>query len=194
MHVVAIDFETADYDSDSACALGLAVVVDGAVVDSWYSLIRPPRQDVMFTHIHGLTWDKVKDAPGFTDAWAEALPWLDGADYIAAHNAGFDRSVLYGCCRSFGVERPAQDFLCTVRMAKSHLGLQRNNLAAVADHLNIDLNHHHALSDALACGEIVAHMQREGHDITRARLRPYKDKVKTTDPAFQEAWGKFTHG
>jgi DNA polymerase III subunit epsilon len=176
MQIVAIDFETADKRNDSACALGLSVVQDGNVVDSWYSLIRPPRQNVMFSYVHGLYWDDVKDAPEFAEVWTEALPYLEGADFIAAHNAGFDRSVLYGCCRAFAVARPKQGFLCTVQLARRYLDLERNNLAAVSDHLNIELDHHHALSDALACGEIVAHMQREGHDITACELRAYKEK------------------
>jgi DNA polymerase-3 subunit epsilon len=176
MQVLAIDFETADKRSDSACALGLSVVVDGAVVDSWYSLIRPPRRDILFSYIHGLYWDDVKDAPVFADVWQEVTPYLDGIDYFAAHNAGFDRSVLYGCCRRFDVARPLPPFICTVQLARRFLDLERNNLAAVSDHLNIELDHHHALSDALACGEIIAHMQREGHDIASCVLKPYKDK------------------
>ena len=176
MQIVAIDFETADKRSDSACALGLSVVVDGNVVDSWYSLIRPPRQAILFSYIHGLYWDDVKDAPAFADVWQEALPFLEGADYIAAHNAGFDRSVLYGCCQTFNVKRPTHEFLCTVQLARRYLDLKRNNLAAVADHLNVELDHHHALSDAIACGEIVAHMQREGHELMPCALRAYKEK------------------
>ena len=41
---VALDFETADYQPDSACAVGLAKVRGGEVVDTLYSLIRPPRR------------------------------------------------------------------------------------------------------------------------------------------------------
>ena len=37
---VALDFETADYQPDSACAVGLAKVRGGEVVDTLYSLIR----------------------------------------------------------------------------------------------------------------------------------------------------------
>ena len=39
----ALDFETADYQPDSACAVGLAKVRGGEVVDTLYSLLRPPR-------------------------------------------------------------------------------------------------------------------------------------------------------
>lgn len=58
---VALDFETADYQPDSACAVGLAKVRGGEVVDTLYSLIRPPRRRVLFTWVHGITW---KDRAG----------------------------------------------------------------------------------------------------------------------------------
>ena len=57
---VALDFETADYQPDSACAVGLAKVRGGEVVDTLYSLIRPPRRRILFTWVHGITWKDVQ--------------------------------------------------------------------------------------------------------------------------------------
>ena len=62
---VAIDFETSGNAAHSACAVGLARIEAGHVVDRLYSLIRPPSSRVMFTEIHGLTWPMLKDAPTF---------------------------------------------------------------------------------------------------------------------------------
>ncbi|MFR5646267.1 MAG: hypothetical protein ACLUDQ_07335 [Bilophila wadsworthia] len=62
---VALDFETADYQPDSTCAVGLAKVRGGEVVDTLYSLIRPPRRRVLFTWVHGITWKDVQDSPTF---------------------------------------------------------------------------------------------------------------------------------
>src|SRR5262245_12567910 len=90
---VAIDFETADYYPDSACALA-AVVVDGEeVVGQKYVLIRPPRTRVVFTHIHTITWQDVADQPTFGEHWPAFVPLFAGAEFIAAHNAPFDRGV-----------------------------------------------------------------------------------------------------
>ena len=54
---VALDFETADYQPDSACAVGLAKVRGGEVVDTLYSLIRPPRRRALHVlprhHVEG---------------------------------------------------------------------------------------------------------------------------------------------
>ena len=43
MQFVAIDFETANNSADSACSIGLVKMdEEGAVIDSFYSLVRPP--------------------------------------------------------------------------------------------------------------------------------------------------------
>ena len=37
----AIDFETANNDRSSVCSVGVVIVRDGEIVDSFYSLIQP---------------------------------------------------------------------------------------------------------------------------------------------------------
>ena len=61
-HFVAIDFETADHPRDSACALALVTVKGDRIFERSYFLIRPPRKTFTFT-MHGITWEKVADAP-----------------------------------------------------------------------------------------------------------------------------------
>ena len=67
----AIDFETADNGRDAACSVAVVVAENGRIVQSVSRLIRPPRPRVMFTEIHGLTWQDVKDAPTFAGVWPE---------------------------------------------------------------------------------------------------------------------------
>ena len=155
MNFVAIDFETANYAQDSACAVGLVKVVDGEIVDSVAHLIRPPTREFVFTYIHGLTWKHVAGAPDFGALWPRLAPWLQGADFLAAHNAPFDRGVLGACCATYGIEAPPPTFRCTVTMARRAWNLRPTKLPDVCRHLGITLNHHDALSDALACAKIV---------------------------------------
>ena len=91
---VALDFETADYQPDSACAVGLAKVRGGEVVDTLYSLIRPPRRRVLFTWVHGITWKDVQDSPTFLEFWPQMASFLQGVTHLVAHNAPFDRRGL----------------------------------------------------------------------------------------------------
>jgi DNA polymerase-3 subunit epsilon len=152
---VAIDFETADYGPDSACAVGLVRVEGLRVVYRESVLIRPPRPKVLFAHVHGITWDMVKEAPGFEDAWPRLTPLLEGASVLAAHNAPFDRRVLSACCATAGLNAPVVPFLCTVQLARRRWGLKPNDLPSVCRRLGIGLIHHDPGSDAEACARIV---------------------------------------
>ena len=84
---VALDFETSGYAAHSACAVGLCRIEGGVVTDRFYSLIRPPSSRVLFTHVHGLTWPLLKDAPTFTELWPQLAAFMEGAQALLAHNA-----------------------------------------------------------------------------------------------------------
>ncbi len=151
----AIDFETADNGRDSACAVGLVRVEEGRITRTAYRLIRPPRPVMLFTHIHGITWEQVAGEPSFAEVWPELSDMVDGTDFLAAHNAPFDKGVLNACCAAAGLPVPPQPFICTVRLSKKELGINPGNLSHVCHHLSIPLNHHNALSDAEACAKIM---------------------------------------
>jgi DNA polymerase-3 subunit epsilon len=152
---VAIDFETADHGADSACAVGLIRVENLKIVTRESVLIRPPRDRVLFTYVHGITWHMVRTAPVFKDVWTKLSPVLDGATFLAAHNAPFDRGVLRACCTAAGLAVPALPFVCTVQVARRTWALKPANLPAVCRRLGIGLIHHNAGSDAEACARIV---------------------------------------
>jgi DNA polymerase III subunit epsilon len=152
---VALDFETADHERDSACAIGLVRVEQQQIVERIHYLIRPPRRQILFTHIHGIRWADVAQEPVFGDLWDDISPLLQGVDFIAAHNAQFDQGVLYACCDAHGIQRPNSRFLCTVQLARKTWKLYPTKLPNVCDYLGIVLDHHQALSDAEACAKIV---------------------------------------
>ena len=152
---VAIDFETADYGRDSACQVGLVRVDAGQITCRESRLIRPPRRDFVFTYIHGIAWKDVALAPRFAEVWTELCPILDGAEFLVAHNAAFDRAVLRACCSGSDLPVPVQRFECTVSLARTVLGIYPTTLPDVCRHLRLKHTHHDALSDAEACARIV---------------------------------------
>jgi DNA polymerase-3 subunit epsilon len=164
---VAIDFETADNGSDSACSVALVVVKQGRVVDTISRLIRPPRSRMMFTHIHGISWSDVADAPDFAGVWPDLADALAGADFLAAHNVPFDRRVLDGCCAAYGLPVPRKHFLCTVQLAREVWNIRPTKLPDVCGFLGLELKHHDALSDSLACANIVLAAVGQGYDLGR---------------------------
>lgn len=151
---LAIDFETANYASDSACAIGLVCVKDGEIQKQQHFLIKPPSTGFVFTHIHGITWKDVASSPSFGELWPTLEPFFNDIDFVVAHNVGFDRKVLASCCERYKIPSPNVDYRCTVQMARKQLGFRPANLPAVCSRLNIELNHHDAMSDALACAKI----------------------------------------
>lgn len=165
MDFVAIDFETADYGADSACAVGLVRVSNGKIVDSATHLIRPPRERFEFTYIHGITWQMVADAPPFAEVWKQARPLLAGAQRLVAHNAPFDRGVLRACCSAAGLSIPRIPFTCTVQLARRAWNVYPTKLPDVCRHLCIPLKHHDAASDARACAEIAIAAMLDGLEL-----------------------------
>ena len=159
---VAIDFETANHHSDSACAVGLAVVRVDRIEVARSFLIRPPEPLFVFTGVHGLRWDDVRNAPTFGELWPTLHAWIGNAEFIAAHNAPFDSSVLHTCCITYGIRVPQVPFTCTVQLARSLWGIYPTGLPDVCRRLRIPLRHHDAGSDAEACARIVLAAEVEG--------------------------------
>lgn len=155
VNFLALDFETANRYSNSACAIGLVRVEANQIVQRDYFLIRPPQRWFEFTSIHNIQWHDVVTQPDFGELWDTLSPHFHEIDFIAAHNASFDRRVLHSCCDTYGIHRPLQDFICTVKLARQTWKIYPTKLPHVCEHLGILLDHHQALSDAEACARIV---------------------------------------
>jgi DNA polymerase-3 subunit epsilon len=152
---VAIDFETANPQRNSACSIGLVRVERGKIVERVHRLIRPPTSEFWFTHIHNISYADVAAEPDFRSVWKSIKPLLRGAKFLAAHNAPFDRSVLRRCCEHYRLVMPKLEFQCTMLLAREKWSIHPTRLPVVCEHLGIQLRHHDALSDAEACAQIV---------------------------------------
>ena len=157
---VAIDFETANYYRDSACALGAVRAERGKIVDRFETLIKPPYKNFVFTYLHGISWSDVRHAPEFCELWPKIESFIKGSMFFVAHNAAFDRSVLNACCGNYGINVPDFEFQCTLRIARTTWNIYPTRLPDVCDYLGIPLDHHNALSDAEACAKIVIEASR----------------------------------
>jgi DNA polymerase-3 subunit epsilon len=155
MNFVAIDFETANYAQNSACAVGLVKVVGDKIIDKAVHLIKPPTREFVFTYVHGLRWNDVASADDFGKLWPTLAPFLKGAEFLAAHNASFDKGVLRASCSSYGIPTPSLPFRCTVQISRRTWNIYPTKLPDVCQRLGIDLNHHDPLSDAMACAQII---------------------------------------
>jgi DNA polymerase-3 subunit epsilon len=155
---IAIDFETAVYNPNSAISIGLVKYRDYMPVDTYYSLIRPPNLYIRpdFTDIHGLTVDDVIDEPNFRYLWGNGIRDFLGDTPLAAHNAAFDMGVLRAVLEWYELPVPELRYFCTCNLARrTWPGLKSYALTALAARFNITYNAHNALDDAMTCGRLV---------------------------------------
>lgn len=160
MDFIAIDFEIANRNYNSACSLGLIFVKNNKIIDQKYFVIKPPT-DVMdpeMTNIHGLTVDDIKDAPTFDQVWNEISYYFHNETFIIAHNARFDMNVLKNCLITYNFDIPDFNYVCnipiTTRACRGE-GIP-NSLEARAKRFGVIMDeHHNALSDAKAVAELV---------------------------------------
>jgi DNA polymerase-3 subunit epsilon len=148
----AIDFETANADRASVCAVGLAIAQNGRITELLRQLIRPDplRFDPFNVSIHGITKDDVADAPTFAEYWPELRARIRGP--LVAHNAAFDMSVLRLSLDRLGWVYPESEYYCTRVIAKLVWpGQPSYGLRPVADMLGVEFRHHDPTEDARAC-------------------------------------------
>lgn len=168
---VAIDFETANNEPSSVCSVGIVIVKDRQVVDSFYSLIQPePNYYYYFCQqIHGLSRADTDNAPLFPSVWADVeerissvFPRLDWTEDVScvpfvAHNARFDQGCLKAAFKVYQMDYPDYVFLDTLFASRRLFGkaLPNHRLDTVALACGYDsFTHHHALADAEACAAI----------------------------------------
>ena len=153
----AIDFETANNERSSVCSVGIVIVRNGEIVDTYYSLINPEPNYYNYwcTKVHGLTNQDTDDAPVFPEVCKQIAPLIDGLPLVA-HNRPFDESCLKAVFRIYQMDYPDYPFYDTLSASRQTLPeLENHQLHTVAAACGYQLdNHHHALADAEACAWI----------------------------------------
>ncbi len=173
MEFTAIDFETANENLHSACAVALVRVRNGKIAERLSTLIRPPPGPFTFTYIHGITRSAVRGAKTFDQLWPRIQAFCGAAPLLAAHNARFDRGVLLSCCDYYGIAPAPYPFACTVKAARAVWPeLPRHSLDVVCGYLNIGLKHHEATSDAEACAHILLQAAQAGFPVGQLFMPP----------------------
>lgn len=157
--VTAIDFETAYYAATSAIALGISRIKDNVVIETRSWLFRPPGKTIFirpdFIDIHGIKPRDLVGKPQFDGVWPEMALYFETATMLLAHNARFDKNVLYSTAWHYGINLPAFDWVCTVNLARAKWpDIENHKLSTVCRHLDIPLQHHDPASDAQACANI----------------------------------------
>jgi len=153
---IAIDVETANADYSSICQIGAVKFVNGRNADTLTQLINPTGFfDPFNVSIHGIDEAMVANAPSYESFHDELSNWI--GENTLVHHGHFDRTAF---TRLFDIKQlnPFKadwiDNTRVVRRVWSEFANSGYGLKNLAGHFEIPLDHHDALSDAVAAGEI----------------------------------------
>lgn len=106
---IAFDVETPNSFNDRMSAIGITVIEDNNIVDTFYSLVNPEAKfDDFNIQLTGITPEMVAGSLNFAQLWQEIEPIMDSG-LLIAHNAPFDMSVLAKCLTAYHIESNCTD-------------------------------------------------------------------------------------
>lgn len=163
---IVFDVETPNHLNNRMSAIGISVVEDGAIRNSFFSYVNPEQEfDWFNTRLTGISEETVADAPTFGELWGELEP-LFSSGILVAHNATFDLGVLKKCLDAYEIDwKRTAPFCCTVQIGRRLLPNISHKLDCMCDYYGLALNHHQADSDSTAAAEILLRYIRAGADI-----------------------------
>lgn len=166
MRYIVFDVETPNRANNRMSAIGITIIEDGIIADSFFSLVDPEVYfDRFNTQLTGISADTVQGAPNFAELWEQIKNVMESG-ILVAHNAVFDMSVLKKCLHDYGIEwKNTAKYICTVQAGKKLLPGMSHSLNVMCDYYGISLDHHKADSDSRACAEILLRYMESGADV-----------------------------
>lgn len=149
---VAIDFETMTGLRTSACAVGMVKVIDGQIVQQFYSLINPVRDEYtdreLNRNIHGIALETAEKAGTFADLYPTMCAFIESYPLVA-HNKSVEVGIIESLQRYYGLSGIRTDnAICTYQ-------LTGKSLSKCCEEYGIkETSHHNALWDAEVCARI----------------------------------------
>lgn len=164
---IVLDTETTGLNpknGDRIVEVGCVEMIDRQLTGKHFHYYINPERDIPdeVIAVHGITNEKVKDAPKFRDIAEDLWVFLEGAELVI-HNAAFDMGFLNAEYKIFAEEQgetfqPLEsvcDVLDTLKVAREKHPGSKVSLDALCKRYGID-NSHRTLHGALLDSEILA--------------------------------------
>lgn len=158
--LIFFDTETTGLSPDKGdriVEIGAIQMENGIILDeTFHKYIHPDRNIPMeSTKIHGITNDKVKNAPRFAEIVKDFLQFIEGATLVA-HNANFDIKFINHELKLLGLSSLTNEVEDTLKIARKKFPGSPASLDALCKRFSVDLTErtfHGALLDSklLAC-------------------------------------------
>lgn len=157
MNFVAIDVETANSDMASICQIGIAKFENGILAEEWVSLLNPEDYfHFINVGIHGIDESDVADAPIFSEVLDKLKYFLDGA--VCVCHTHFDRVSIAKAFQKYSIAPLNIYWLDSARVARrtwEEFAWSGYGLANICQKIGYEFNHHNALEDAKASGQVL---------------------------------------
>ena len=106
--------------------------------------------------IHGITEKMVKGSPTFEEIYPKLKNILENK--IVGHHMPFDRIAINRACEIAELDLIETNWLDSAKIVRrtwEEFAYKGFGLANIADHLDIEFEHHNALQDAIATGKVM---------------------------------------
>lgn len=185
---IALDFETANH-MYHPCSAGFVIVQNGKIVHRDYTLINPESKfDSMCVKVHGITAVEVADAPTFPEFFTKLSAYMRRYP-IVAHNASTERIVLERSCSRYNLSIPCTTLYDTYSMYRKNFpNYESYKLNALCSYRGIALQHHNALSDAIACAELMILLQQDESTIMFPSSILEQDRPNDTPSSYMHSF------
>lgn len=161
---VFIDFETANSNKTSACQLIMLKVVQGKVVKSYKTLIKPYPDEFTFSHIHGITSENVSLMSDFKVLWLDIISFFNENTIVIAHHANFNINVLRSLISHYNLDCPNFFYICSVKLFKKAYNYPNHRLSALAHTNQIKFDYHDPLADVVTLHKLInLHFSEQYH-------------------------------
>lgn len=176
---IAVDIESSGFSNKKNDMIQLAAVEiydDYTLGETFFCSLKPARTQYWSPNaekVHGITLTEALDFDSRRDSLIRFMHWLKRLEsqfpltFISHSKNQWDykfvketflKEVLH---ESFEKVFSSYMHESTIDLSKELLpGLRNYKLSTVCEHLRIDLNHHQALSDAIACAKIYCFLKK----------------------------------
>lgn len=163
---IAIDFETASEQRTTPISVGIVKIQNNELIfdQTFFSLINP--RTTIFNQIsigkHGLTYEKVKDAPDFIELWNMVLKSMISENIVIVHQTATDISVIRKCIELYELDHVNFKYISTLEIAKNlKLDVNKFGMKELCNHYNIPYSDNHKSDeDAVALGRLFLELSK----------------------------------
>ncbi len=164
MREIVFDTETTGFgvEEHRVIEIGCVEMINRLPSGKFFHIYLNPERDIDFgaTKVHGITNDKVANAPLFKDIVQEMLDFF-GDSPLVAHNAEFDFSFMNKELERVGLPPLMNEMVDTLVLARQKLPGQRHNLDSLCKFYGVDNSgrtYHGALLDAQLLADVYVEM------------------------------------